>query len=180
MIQQASSRAVSGLLSGLLTSTDSDTVQASAMAATRLLFIKDSNPPEDFASDTIKKNELGNVFDYDGNDEDNIVSWETRCMLLGMSVLMSQNTRLLAASHEQDPTKLFELGKQGFPLLLVHGAHDGYMSGKKVFEELQPIFTNIKLKMIEKGGSHIVFLENPEEIMDSVLQFANDCIRSSA
>ena len=57
------------------------------------------------------------------------ISWDTKCMLLGMSALISVQARIYNAQREQDTTKLFAIGRQGFPLLLINGAKDSYLSG---------------------------------------------------
>lgn len=67
-------------------------------------------------------------------------------------------------------TKLFEIGKEGFSLLLISGRYkDGYLPGKVAYyNALKPYFKNLELKLIERGGSYVIFLENPTGVMDAI------------
>ena len=58
-------------------------------------------------------------------------------MLLGMSALISVQSRIYNAQREQDTTKLFAISKEGLLLLLVNGAKDGYLPGKMAYEVLK-------------------------------------------
>lgn len=66
-------------------------------------------------------------------------------------------------------TKLFEIGKEGFSLLLISGRYkDGYLPGKVAYyNALKPYFKNLELKLIERG-SYVIFLENPTGVMDAI------------
>ncbi|KAL5528092.1 hypothetical protein ACEPAF_7228 [Sanghuangporus sanghuang] len=55
--------------------------------------------------------------------------------------------------RQQDNARVFELLKGGFPILLVHGTHDAYVSSEKLVETLRPEIANLKVKIIE-GASH--------------------------
>ncbi|KAI5117109.1 hypothetical protein M0805_008228 [Coniferiporia weirii] len=137
------------------------------LAANRLLFLRDGNPSPNFIEETIQANNAGDNF-WDENPD---VPWETRCRFMGMGAFMPPSLLVRSSMREQDTTKLFELAKQGFPLLFVYGTHDAYMSGEKILETMvRPIFTNLEEKVIENGG-HVPFLDRPQEVMDAISKF---------
>lgn len=158
--------AMSSTLPGLLSSDNVLASNQAALVANRLLFFRDPNPPEDFLEDTIKANAEGADF----CDENPAISWETRCACIGMASLISPTERMLIASRPRDNTRVLELARGGFPLLVIYGTHDGYLSGEKVAEILRPDFVNLEVKVVE-GGSHAPFLERPEDIMETIFKF---------
>ncbi|THH07991.1 hypothetical protein EW145_g3019 [Phellinidium pouzarii] len=146
------------------------TVEAAYRAdvvVTRLVLIRNRNPDADFVEKTIKANETGDDF----RDDNPYVSWETRCAILGMAGHIFPTQRRLVVTRKQDPTKLFELGAKGFPLLAVYGTEDGLVSGDKIVEGIQPHFTNLQVKNVE-GASHSPFLDDPDEVMEAIFGFA--------
>lgn len=84
--------------------------------------------------------------------------------------------RRFILSRPQDPARLFELGKQGFPLLIVNGTEDQQVKGDAVVTEMKQYFKNLKICMIEKGGSHAIHYENEKEVMDSIVAFASEIV----
>ena len=65
------------------------------------------------------------------------IPWDTKCIRLGMSALISVQARIYSAQLEQDTTKLFTISKEGLPLLLINGAKDSYLPGKMAYEALK-------------------------------------------
>lgn len=79
--------------------------------------------------------------------------------------------RELAVTRPQDPSGLYELGMQGVPMLVIGGVHDRQIMNQNVADEMRPYFKDLEVCLIEKGGSHAVFLENNEEFMKKVTEF---------
>ncbi|EJD03381.1 alpha/beta-hydrolase [Fomitiporia mediterranea MF3/22] len=100
------------------------------------------------------------------------IPWEFRVLLFGMTGLQRPFHRQLTLTRHQDPSRLFELGKQGLPLLVLGGSYDRQIMNDAVAAEMRPYFRNMEVHSIEKDGSHAVFLENQEETMDRILDFA--------
>lgn len=98
--------------------------------------------------------------------------WQTFCAWLGSAAQTFPNHRRWTVMRPQDPAKLFELTKAGtLPALFVHGTEDAVIIGEPMIEEMRPYFKRMEVKMIEKGGNHAVFHENPEEVMESIMSF---------
>ncbi|KAH8103686.1 Alpha/Beta hydrolase protein [Phellopilus nigrolimitatus] len=99
------------------------------------------------------------------------IEWETKCQWLGMVASQKPKYREFSVSRTQDPAGLFKLAEQGFPLLVLGGAHDKQVRSESVAQQMKPYFKNMELYLIEKGGSHAIFYENPEEIMAKIIEF---------
>ncbi|EJD03372.1 alpha/beta-hydrolase [Fomitiporia mediterranea MF3/22] len=168
-MRDTSTAAMKSLVQGLLTNTDVLAEQQAVVAANRLLFLRDPNPSSDFLRKTAEA--IANGADF--HEENPDVSYATRCALVGMAMYMSPKDRFLAVSRQQDNTKIIELGRSGFPLLVIYGTHDAYISGEKMVDIVRPVFVNMKVKVIE-GASHAPFLEKPNEVMKDILDFARD------
>lgn len=104
------------------------------------------------------------------------VPWEMKCLWIGMAAHQTPMHRRFILSRPQDPARLFELGKQGFPLLIVNGTEDQQVKGDAVVTEMKQYFKNLKICMIEKGGSHAIHYENEKEVMDSIVAFASEIV----
>jgi pimeloyl-ACP methyl ester carboxylesterase len=89
---------------------------------------------------------------------------------LGSTLLQNTDDFKYVATRRQDPTKLFELGTQGLPLLIVQGTADKLLLTDVVEEEMRTSFTNMDVRMIE-GGSHALFYDNQEEFVGVLLEF---------
>ncbi|EJD03378.1 alpha/beta-hydrolase [Fomitiporia mediterranea MF3/22] len=99
------------------------------------------------------------------------IPWELLVLWFGMTGLQRPLVRQLFISREQDPSRFFELGKQGFPLFVLGGAHDKMLMSNVVADKMRPYFKNLEVHLIEKGGSHAVFFENQDETMDKIIDF---------
>lgn len=100
--------------------------------------------------------------------------WGVQSTWLGYGVHQTANHRSLVSSRDQDISSLYALGSEGFPVLVVHGAQDALVNPRAVIEESQKHFTNLRVVLIEDGGSHAVFHENPDEVMKNIGEFANE------
>ena len=101
------------------------------------------------------------------------IPWELKWKWGGMATVQSPSHRRLLLSRLQDPAKLFRLGENGFPLLIIHGKNDKQVDGQVVVEEMKPLFKNLDVCLIEKGGSHAVHIENERDVLDSIRSFVN-------
>ncbi|KAH8113551.1 alpha/beta-hydrolase [Phellopilus nigrolimitatus] len=97
------------------------------------------------------------------------VAWETRCLWLGMTSCQTPAHRVFLLTRLQNPDKLMELGAQGLPLLILHGTDDNIVNGEVVVEEMKPHFRDLEVVMVK--GSHVLFYENTEEVMDRITSF---------
>lgn len=104
------------------------------------------------------------------------VPWEMKCLWIGMAAHQTPMHRRFILSRLQDPARLFELGQQGFPLLIVNGTQDQQVKGDAVVAEMKQYFKNLKICMIEKGGSQAVHYENEKEVMNSIVAFASEIV----
>ncbi|EJD03380.1 alpha/beta-hydrolase [Fomitiporia mediterranea MF3/22] len=100
------------------------------------------------------------------------IPWELRVLWFGMTALRRPIHVQLSLSREQDPSRFFELGKQGLPLFILGGKYDRQIMSNVVADEMRPYFKNMEVHLIEKGGSHCVFFENQGETMDKIIEFA--------
>ena len=99
------------------------------------------------------------------------IPWELKCFWIGMLASQRPTHRKLALNRPQDPTPLFELAAKGLPLLILGGKYDRQVNHNKLVEEMRPHFKDMEVCLIEKGGSHAVFYENPDEIMERIMTF---------
>lgn len=90
---------------------------------------------------------------------------------IGMTVLQTPDISALVISRQQDATKLFELGAQGFPLQILHGKADKLVDGEAVVKELKPHFKDLEISLIE--GSHTIFHDQQEEMLDKLIGFVD-------
>ncbi|OCB89738.1 alpha/beta-hydrolase [Sanghuangporus baumii] len=100
------------------------------------------------------------------------IPWDLKCFWIGMAASQRPTHRKLSLSRSQDPTRLFELAAQGLPLLILGGKYDRQVNQENLIEELRPRFKDMEMCIIEKGGSHAVFYENPGEVMERIIVFA--------
>ncbi|THH14921.1 hypothetical protein EW146_g5487 [Bondarzewia mesenterica] len=98
------------------------------------------------------------------------VPFELKCAWMGTAVLQSPRVRKFVLSRAQDPTKLFELGSHGLPLLIMSGTCDSQIKGDVLAEEMKQHFKNVDVNMIE-GGNHALFYDYPEEVVRSIISF---------
>jgi pimeloyl-ACP methyl ester carboxylesterase len=77
---------------------------------------------------------------------------------IGATCWLPPKQATLALTRKQDTTKFYEAGKNGMPLLIIHGLEDLQVSGKDVVEQIQPKFTDCQVELLE-GVGHIPFYE---------------------
>jgi len=105
--------------------------------------------------------------------------WETQCSWLGMAMQQSLAHRKFVLTRTQDPAPLIALGAKGLPTLVICGKYDAHLNGIILAKELRArSFTRVECRIIEKGGSHAVHVENREEVMACLLKFAARAVNS--
>ncbi len=105
--------------------------------------------------------------------------WETQCSWLGMAMQQSLAHRKFVLTRTQDPGPLIALGAKGLPTLVICGKYDAHLNGIILAKELRArSFTRVECRIIEKGGSHAVHIENREEVMACLLKFAARAVNS--
>ena len=105
--------------------------------------------------------------------------WELRCSWLGMGMQQTCAHRRFVLTRTQDPAPLCALGATGMPTLVLCGKYDAHLDGEILAQELRNrSFTNLELRLIEKGGSHSVHIENMDEVMSCVLRFAKSAMKT--
>ena len=65
------------------------------------------------------------------------IPWSTIFSWLGMVALQPPKLRRLILTRPQDPEKLLQLGREGFPVLVVSGVHDQFIIGDRLVEEMK-------------------------------------------
>lgn len=106
--------------------------------------------------------------------------WETQCSWLGMAMQQSLVNRKFVLTRAQDPGPLIALGAQGLPTLVLCGKFDAHLDGSILAKELRArSFTRVECRLIEKGGSHAVHIENREEVMSCLLKFAARAVNTN-
>ena len=94
--------------------------------------------------------------------------WDIQSSWLGYAWNQTTANRNCVIQRKQDPGPLLALGKDGFPVLVVHGKEDKLVFCEKVVEEAKKIFTNLDVAVITDGGNHAPFYENPGEVMKDI------------
>jgi pimeloyl-ACP methyl ester carboxylesterase len=77
---------------------------------------------------------------------------------IGATAQFLPKVLLFILSRQQDPTPLFESGKDGLPLLLIYGAEDYHISGDKARDKVVPYFKVSNVIKME-GVGHMPFYE---------------------
>ncbi|KAK0471662.1 Alpha/Beta hydrolase protein [Armillaria novae-zelandiae] len=90
----------------------------------------------------------------------------------GTALLQPPQVCKNVVSRPQDPEKLYELAKEGLPLLALSGTADQQVQGDVVVEEMRPYYKNMDVHTVE-GGSHALFYDNEAEVVDSISTFAS-------
>lgn len=99
--------------------------------------------------------------------------WDTQSAWLGYGVHQSTLDRGCVVGRSQDSTRLFELGKEGFPILILHGTQDALVRPEPIVKDAKEHFKNAKIALIE-GGTHAVFDDSPTEVMKHIGAFAEE------
>ncbi|EED80710.1 predicted protein [Postia placenta Mad-698-R] len=94
-----------------------------------------------------------------------ITSW------IGQAVLQPPDVSNLILTRSQDPSKLFEAGRDGLPLLILNGTADKQVLGDVVVKEMSPYFKDVDVHMVD-GGAHALFYEHQDEVVTALLKFA--------
>ncbi|EED78256.1 predicted protein, partial [Postia placenta Mad-698-R] len=102
-------------------------------------------------------------------DPDN-VPFALKTSLIGQSVMQRAALGGVLLSRAQDPAKLFEAGKAGMPLLILHGTGDKIMSGDGAVKALTPHFSDMDVRMYE-GAGHALFHDKQDEVITEILVF---------
>ncbi|KAK0461548.1 Alpha/Beta hydrolase protein [Armillaria novae-zelandiae] len=102
-------------------------------------------------------------------------SFKTSC--LGTALLQSPKACSNVLSRPQDPEKLYELAKEGLPMLALSGTADQQVQGDVVVEEMRPYYKNMDVHAVE-GGSHALFYDNEAEVVESISTFASKVFAS--
>ncbi|KAK0190048.1 Alpha/Beta hydrolase protein [Armillaria mellea] len=90
----------------------------------------------------------------------------------GTAMLQPPQVCKNVVSRPQDPEKLYELAKEGLPLLALSGSADEQVYGAVVVEEMRPYYKKMDVHTVE-GGSHALFYDNETEVVDSISTFAS-------
>ncbi|KAK0231861.1 alpha/beta-hydrolase [Armillaria nabsnona] len=90
----------------------------------------------------------------------------------GTAMLQSPKVCSNVLSRSQDPEKLYELAKEGLPLLALSGSADHQVYGDVVVEEMKPYYKNMDVHTVE-DGSHALFYDNEAEVVDTISTFAS-------
>jgi pimeloyl-ACP methyl ester carboxylesterase len=97
-------------------------------------------------------------------------TFETELQFLGMSALIPPQVGILFSNREQDPTRWFEAGEEGFPLLALYGDKDKTLNAVPAIELVGRNYTNFESHIV-KGGGHLLFLEQEKEVSDIILKW---------
>lgn len=124
-------------------------------------------PSEDYYEETLKLNEAGANF----VPENPAATQGIRSAMIGMAAVMKPIHRKFSTVHLGDPSKIGDLLAEGFPVLQVIGSHDSMLDCNKVVESVKPMARNLETCII-KGASHTPFVDDPEGVMNAILNFA--------
>jgi len=100
------------------------------------------------------------------------VDFAVKTSWLGQTALQFPGFTGIALSRGQDPAKLFKAGRQGLPLLILHGTEDKIMSCDGAVSAMKPHFSDVSVHLIQ-GGSHALFFEHQEEVVKALVGFVN-------
>ncbi|KAF5381674.1 hypothetical protein D9615_005560 [Tricholomella constricta] len=98
------------------------------------------------------------------------VPYSTKLAWVGSTVYLPPPVASLALGRSQDPTRLFEEGAAGWPLLILHGTLDRQINGTAVINNMAPKFKNVESHLI-KGAGHIPFYDDESTISRYLLAF---------
>ncbi|KAG7442768.1 alpha/beta-hydrolase [Guyanagaster necrorhizus] len=129
--------------------------------------------PSLFRADDVNLNAKATIAFVDSlfTDPKNVpFSFKTSC--LGSALLQPPKVCNNVVSRPQNPEKLYELGRDGLPMLVLSGTADQQVNGAVVVEEMRPYYKNLDVHVVE-GGSHAFFYDNEAEVVDSISAFAS-------
>ncbi|KAJ7159101.1 alpha/beta-hydrolase [Mycena crocata] len=98
------------------------------------------------------------------------VPYKVKCLYMGHS--LSPEIMALTLSRPMDVEKLWMAGREGLPLLLIHGTEDRHRKGggKTAEEVLKPRFRNLECVWLE-GRGHALHYECQEDIVRYLIEF---------
>ncbi|KZT18746.1 alpha/beta-hydrolase [Neolentinus lepideus HHB14362 ss-1] len=98
------------------------------------------------------------------------VPFSVKTSWMGMSALQPPSVTEFVFTRPQDPGPMFMEGRKGLQLLCICGANDPFVDGGAVVREMRPYFPNIT-EISVPGGSHAVFYDQREEVVQALLEF---------
>ncbi|KAK7033824.1 AB hydrolase-1 domain-containing protein [Favolaschia claudopus] len=99
------------------------------------------------------------------------VPTEVKAAWIGCTVLQTPDiVEAIDRGHRPDQGQLVELGKEGFPAMVLYGSEDELQDGRVVAEDARRYFRALEVVAIE-GGSHAVFYDNLEETVERIVGF---------
>ena len=168
-------------LSGLLALNYSSVVLTERSVAPVLALQNTTALPEDarlatlnFTDDVFEQLEILETASNETLNARRLRRWEVQNAWIGYVEHQSAQTRVLVLDRQQDSGPLLALGKEGFPVLVLHGTQDALIDGQITTSIAREIFNNLRVFEIAKGGSHVVFHWNPEAVMHRIGEFAHE------
>jgi len=102
------------------------------------------------------------------------VPFAVRAAWFGYTMLQTPSQLEIGTIRQQDSSKLLHMRKGDLRLLVLYGNEDKLVDGAAAVEELkaEKYFgdVDIEVKVIE-GGSHSLFIDNEEEMVDALVEF---------
>jgi pimeloyl-ACP methyl ester carboxylesterase len=89
---------------------------------------------------------------------------------VGMGDYQAPNVTKAVFSRVQNSTALRSASKNGLKALLVQGTDDQLINSGSLYQHIQAVFADLKVKWI-KGGSHAAFYEERDQIISAILDF---------
>ncbi|KAI0350900.1 alpha/beta-hydrolase [Trametes cingulata] len=93
-----------------------------------------------------------------------------RAAWLGVSMSQPPDVTRAVLSRQHDASKLLEIGRQGFPLMILAGSNDALVNSTAVVAELRRHFREAEVHVVE-GGSHALFVDKKDEFVKLLLVF---------
>ncbi|KZT04972.1 alpha/beta-hydrolase [Laetiporus sulphureus 93-53] len=135
-------------------------------------------PPITVNDDTTQYNSMKVAFMDTMFTRPEEVDFNLKAALIGQAVLQPPEVTKLILTRTQDPSGLFEAGRQGMPMLILSGGADKQVNNHVVINGMSPYFNNLDLYTIENGG-HMPFYEHKDEVVDALLKFVRRVLISA-
>ncbi|EJT97513.1 alpha/beta-hydrolase [Dacryopinax primogenitus] len=101
-----------------------------------------------------------------------LVSYQMRMSMVGATFTQSPAARLNVLMRKQDPSLLFRAGAEGLPALFIIGEKDKIVVQEEVLKVLRQHWKRLMVREV-KGAGHAPFLENQQEFVDRLVEFAD-------
>lgn len=98
------------------------------------------------------------------------VPFDVKSKWLGNTVVQTPDITAVLQSRRTDEARLFELGRRGLPLLVLHGKEDKLVDGDAVITLLKPSFKNMEVRLLDNSG-HAVFYDSHGDTVDILIDF---------